>query len=68
MKTKNEIKIEKFPYYTGDWGLGLDPSEGSWDGNKFTSDGVDWYLHDEEAVTSDGNGVVWLYPLANRCA
>jgi hypothetical protein len=51
----------KFPYYTGNSSLGLEPSEGSWDGNKFTSvGGVDWYLHDEEAVTSDGNGVVWL--------
>ena len=63
-------KEAKFAYYTGDSSLGLTPSEGLWDGNRFTSDGVDWYLHDTEAVTSDGNGVVWLYPypIANRCA
>jgi hypothetical protein len=56
------MKETKFPYYTGDCGLGLDPSEGHWDGYKFiTPQGDEWYLLDEEADTRDGNGIVWLF-------
>ena len=78
MKTKNEIKItdannkmEKFPYYTGDCGLGLDPSEGHWNNNKFTTpEGQEWYLPSDVPSEDllDGNGIVWLFSVANRCA
>jgi hypothetical protein len=67
MKNTNTTNM-KFPYYTGDCGLGLDPSEGSWDGhNKFTTpEGQEWYLLDEEADTRDGNGIVWLFGSPTR--
>jgi hypothetical protein len=56
-------KETKFAYYTGDCSLGLEPSEGHWDGNKFTSDGVDWYLpsYVEDNELLDGQGIVWLF-------
>jgi hypothetical protein len=67
MKNTDTTNMTKFPYYTGDCGLGLDPSEGRWDGNKFiTQQGDEWYLLDEEADTRDGNGIVWLFGSPTR--
>ncbi len=69
MKTNNEIQIEKFPYFTGDRGLGLDPSEGRWENYKFiTPEGQEWYLPDDIPSNDllDGQGIVWLFSVANR--
>jgi hypothetical protein len=63
------MKETKFPYFTGDCGLGINPSEGSWDGNKFTTpEGVDWYLPDDipSEELLDGQGIVWLFAEPNR--
>jgi hypothetical protein len=66
---KNEIQIEKFPYYTGDRATGFDPSEGRWDGNRFfTPEGQVWYLPDDipDNDLFDGQGIVWLFSAPNR--
>lgn len=58
------MKETKFPYYTGDCGLGLDPSDGHWDGYKFiTPQGDEWHLPSDVPSDDllDGNGIVWLF-------
>ena len=70
MTTMN-ITTTHLPYYSGYFALDCPPTEGSWDGDVFTSaaDGSKWtfdpsdaYQHQHPAV--DGTGYSYLIPLS----
>jgi hypothetical protein len=71
MTTMNMNITTHLPYYSGYFALDCPPTEGSWDGDVFTSaaDGSKWtfdpsdaYQHQHPAV--DGTGYSYLIPLS----
>ena len=63
MKTNTTTTM--FPYYSGNFALGLDPTAGSWNKDIFTAaDGSQWTVdpQDDSHPAVDGTDVHYLIP------